>query len=104
MRYVSFLPDCMRRTQAIALRQRWLAEGNQPCEHPIASLERTEADYLTGNLVCTTCGSEFRRLSQPGLPVPSEEEAVSATEKTSTRSRDRQHTPRLAGKGQNRKD
>jgi hypothetical protein len=83
----------LKRTQAIALRQQWVTQGGALCEHPIAVLERTEAEYLTGNLVCTTCGAEFRRLTQPEPFMPTLSPKPTALKRPSDRTRSRTARP-----------
>jgi hypothetical protein len=48
----------MQMKQAIALRKRWEAKGNPPCEHPNLDKEYIEG-FDTGDRVCTTCGKSF---------------------------------------------
>ena len=44
--------------KAIKLRERWVAKGNPPCDHPHLD-EECYSGAQTGDYVCTTCGECF---------------------------------------------
>ena len=53
----------MTRSEAEALRKRWMDKGNRACEHPVLKLLQTDS-YLTGDYVCESCGEEVGRVHQ----------------------------------------
>jgi hypothetical protein len=53
----------MTRKEAESLREKWITEGNLPCDHISLSLKQTDTGYLMTNLLCTKCGAEIRRNS-----------------------------------------
>jgi hypothetical protein len=51
----------MTRKEAESLRDKWISEGNLPCDHISLRLQQTETGYLMANLLCTLCGTEISR-------------------------------------------
>ncbi|AWS44526.1 hypothetical protein DKM19_27430 [Streptosporangium sp. 'caverna'] len=59
-------PPVVQMNDADAIRQRWIANGRQPCDHA----ERAKEYYLgtqTGDFRCTNCGATF--ITRDGDPV-----------------------------------
>ena len=61
--------DRMTHAQATCLRLKWGEQPNPPiCSHPTLVLESNNAGYfLTGNLLCTTCGEVVPKSSSEHL-------------------------------------
>lgn len=53
----------LTRKEAESLREKWISQGNLPCDHISLSLKQTDTGYLMRNLLCTQCGAEIRRNS-----------------------------------------
>jgi hypothetical protein len=51
------------RKEAESLREKWISEGNLPCDHISLRLKQTDTGYLMNNLFCRQCGAEIRRNS-----------------------------------------
>ena len=50
----------MTKTEAKRLRESWKKLDNPiKCTHMVLILERSDNGYLTGNYICTTCGTEI---------------------------------------------
>jgi hypothetical protein len=49
----------MSPSEAEALRASWQHRGNSPCRHFAIVLEQSSDGILTGQLVCTKCGTEI---------------------------------------------
>ncbi|MER7963617.1 hypothetical protein [Streptomyces ardesiacus] len=50
----------MEMEETTRLQQAWEAKGSPPCDHPQKVKEYVKG-MKTGDVVCTTCGEEFRR-------------------------------------------
>jgi hypothetical protein len=51
------------RKEAESLREKWISEGDLPCDHSCLSLQHTDTGYLMNNLLCTQCGAQIKRES-----------------------------------------
>jgi hypothetical protein len=51
------------RKEAESLREKWISEGDLPCDHIALSLQHTDTGYLMNNLICMQCGHEVKRNS-----------------------------------------
>jgi hypothetical protein len=53
----------MTRKEAKSLREKWISEGDLPCDHISLSLKHTDTGYLMNSLICMQCGAEIKRTS-----------------------------------------